>query len=86
MPVVCLRGPLRKLAGGHAEHELEAGKVIELLRALEARYPSISGWMLDERGVIRRHINVFVNGERGDEATAVRSGDRIEVVPAITGG
>jgi sulfur carrier protein ThiS len=46
----------------------------------------VSGWILDERGLIRRHINVFVNGERGEVTTAVRSGDRIEVLPAITGG
>jgi molybdopterin converting factor small subunit len=44
------------------------------------------GWIVDERSRIRRHINVFVNGERGDETTAVRSGDRVEVLPAITGG
>jgi molybdopterin converting factor small subunit len=86
MAVVCVRGPLRKLAGGGAEHELEGATVIELLRALELRHSDMSGWILDERGLIRRHINVFVNGERGGEATAVRSGDRIEVVPAITGG
>ena len=86
MAVVCVRGPLRKLAGGRAEHQLEGRTVIELLRALEVRHPNISGWILDERGLIRRHINVFVNGERGDETTAVRSGDRIDVVPAITGG
>jgi molybdopterin converting factor small subunit len=84
--VICVRGPLRKLAGGSAEHELEGATVIELLRALEIRHPNITGWILDERGVIRRHINVFVNGERGDETTAVRSRDRIDVVPAITGG
>ncbi|MDQ6692148.1 MAG: MoaD/ThiS family protein [Candidatus Dormibacteraeota bacterium] len=86
MAVVCLRGPLRKLAGDDAEHELEGGAVIELLRALEVRHPDLTGWILDERGLIRRHINVFVNGERGDETTAVRPGDRIDVVPAITGG
>jgi molybdopterin synthase sulfur carrier subunit len=86
MAVVCVRGPLRKLAGGRAEHELEGGTVVELLRALEVRHPNISGWILDERGLIRRHINVFVNGERRDETAAVRSGDRIDVVPAITGG
>ena len=86
MAVVCVRGPLRKLAGGCAEHQLEGATVIELLRALELGYPDISGWILDERGRIRRHINVFVNGERRGEATAVQSGDRIEVVPAITGG
>jgi sulfur-carrier protein len=86
MVVVCVRGPIRKLAGGRLEHQLEGSTVIELLRALESLHPGVKGWILDERGVIRRHINVFVNGERGGETTAVRSGDRVEVVPAITGG
>jgi molybdopterin converting factor small subunit len=86
MAVVCVRGPLRTLAGGRPEHELNGATVVELLRGLELRHPDMSGWILDERGLIRRHINVFVNGERGNEATAVRSGDRVEVLPAITGG
>jgi sulfur-carrier protein len=86
MTVVCVRGPLRNLAGGRAEHELGGATVIDLLRGLEARHPDVAGWILDERGAIRRHINVFVNGERAGEATAVGSGDRIEVLPAITGG
>jgi molybdopterin converting factor small subunit len=86
MAVVSVRGPLRKLAGGRAEHALEGTTVVELLQALELRHPDVTGWILDERGRIRRHINVFVNGERGDEETAVRSGDRVEVLPAITGG
>jgi sulfur-carrier protein len=86
MTVVCVRGPLRKLAGGRSNHELDGTTVGELLRALELRHPEVSGWILDERGLIRRHINVFVNGERGDGTTAVRSDDRIEVLPAITGG
>jgi molybdopterin converting factor small subunit len=86
MTVVCVRGPLRKLAGGRSNHELDGATVAELLRALELRHPDVSGWILDERGLIRRHINVFVNGERGDGTTAVRSDDRIEVLPAITGG
>ena len=86
MAVVCVRGPLRKLAGGRAEHELAGATVVELLRALERCHPAVEGWIVDERGQIRRHINVFVNGERGGGATAVRSGDRVEVLPAITGG
>lgn len=86
MAVVCVRGPLRKLAGGRAEHELEGATVVELLRGLERGHADLDGWLLDERGVIRRHLNVFVNGERGGASTAVRAGDRVEVVPAITGG
>ena len=86
MAVVCVRGPLRKLAGGRAEHELEGATVAELLRSLEVRHPEMSGWVLDERGVIRRHIHVFVNGDRSGEDSPVRPGDRVEVLPAITGG
>ncbi|MGZ4165354.1 MAG: MoaD/ThiS family protein [Solirubrobacteraceae bacterium] len=77
---------MRKLSGGRAEHQLDGATVAELLRALEARHPEVGGWILDERGAIRRHINVFVNGERAGEETAVGSGDRVEVLPAITGG
>ncbi|HEX3690295.1 MAG TPA: MoaD/ThiS family protein [Solirubrobacteraceae bacterium] len=86
MAVVCVRGPLRKLAGGRGEHELQGTTVVELLRALERRHPEMEGWILDERGALRRHINVFVNGEQGGASSAVQSADRVEVLPAITGG
>ncbi len=86
MAVVCVRGPLRALAGGRGEHELPGESVVELLRGFEDANPDASGWILDERGLIRRHINVFVNGERGAEQTAVPAGARVDVIPAITGG
>jgi sulfur-carrier protein len=86
MPVVCVHGPLKKLAGDRSQHELDAATVLQLLRGLERDHPALSGWILDERGLIRRHINVFVNGERGDAQTALGTGDRVEVLPAITGG
>jgi molybdopterin converting factor small subunit len=86
MAVVCVRGALRKLAGGRAEHELEGATVVDLLRALEQGNPDVTGWILDERGLIRRHLNVFVNGERAGDSSAVGSRDRVEVIPAITGG
>jgi sulfur-carrier protein len=86
MALVCVHGPLRKLAGGSAELELGGATVEELLRGLEHEHPAVSGWILDERGTVRRHISVFVNGERVDQRTAVAANDRVEVLPAITGG
>ena len=86
MPVVRLRGPLKRLAGDRPEHVLDGATVMELLRELERSHPATGGWILDERGMIRRHINVFVNGERGGEDTAVAPEDRIDVLPAISGG
>lgn len=86
MAVVHVRGPLKQLAGGASEHELEGATVAALLAALERAHPAVDGWILDERGRIRRHINVFVNGEQGAEVTAVGPGDRVDVLPAISGG
>jgi molybdopterin synthase sulfur carrier subunit len=84
--VVRLRAPLSELAGGRRELELEGATVVEVLRALERAHPSVAGWILDERGQIREHINVFVNREYGREETAVGPDDRLHVLPAISGG
>jgi molybdopterin converting factor small subunit len=86
MAVVRLRGALRKLAGDRAEHRVEGATVEELLRALERAQPALGGWILDERGRIRRHVNVYVNGEPGAAATPVGGEDRVDVLPAISGG
>jgi sulfur-carrier protein len=86
MALVRLRGPLKKLAGGRSDHAIEASSVGELLRELERTQPAVGGWILDERGLIRQHINIFVNGERAGEDTSVGPDDEIEVLPAISGG
>jgi sulfur-carrier protein len=83
--LVRLREPLKRLAGG-PDHALAGDTVGELLRALEHAQPALRGWILDERGVLRRHINVFVNGESGGQETAVGPDDRVDVLPAISGG
>lgn len=86
MPTVRLRQPLKRLAGDRAEHTVEGGTIGELLVALEREHPSASGWILDERGVLRRHVNVYLNGEPGRQDTPVCADDRIDVLPAISGG
>lgn len=86
MALVRLRGPLKKLAGDRSDHPIEGGTVGELLRELERTHPAVTGWILDERRLIRRHLNVFVNGEQGREDTPVDTEDRIDIIPAISGG
>jgi molybdopterin synthase sulfur carrier subunit len=86
MAIVRLRGQLEKLAGGESELQVESGTVTELLQQLEETHSGLEGWILDERGVLRRHINVFVNGEPAEPETAIDSKDRIEILPAISGG
>jgi molybdopterin synthase sulfur carrier subunit len=86
MAVVVLRAPLRDRAGGHAEHELPGRTVGEVLRGLEARHPAVTGWILDEHGRVRPHVNVFVNGDLTREDAALAPEDVVHVLPSISGG
>ena len=86
MPVVRLRAPLSELAGGRRELELDGATVGEVLQALERAHPDVKGWIIDEHGAIRDHINVFVNKDYGREDTPVGAQDRLHVLPAISGG
>jgi molybdopterin converting factor small subunit len=85
MALVLLRAPLSEVAGGR-KHDLEGETVWEVLAALEGACPAISGWVLDERRAIRKHVNVYVNGQLAREETVVGQADRVHVLPAITGG
>jgi molybdopterin converting factor small subunit len=84
--IVAVHGPLKKLAGGKTEHPVDGHTIGDLLSALEQEHPALEGWILDERGSIRRHINIYVNGELGGKDTTVAEHDRVEVLPAISGG
>ena len=86
MPLIRLRGSLKQRAGGCAEHAVQASTVREALRALESAQPELRRWILDERGLVRRHINVFVDGEMGREETALGGDACVDVLPAISGG
>jgi MFS family permease/molybdopterin converting factor small subunit len=86
MATIRLRAPLSELAGKRTDVPVAGSSVVEVLRVLEREHPGLEGWILDERGLIREHVNVFVNGERGAEHTPVGERDRVHILPAITGG
>ncbi len=87
---VQIPAPLRTLTGGAAEVEVEAGSVASLVEALEARHPGLKARLLDAQGALRSYVRVFVNEEDvrflEDQATALKPGDRVSIVPAIAGG
>ena len=82
--------PLRKFTAGAETVEVEAGTLQEVLNKLEAKFPGFRGSVCDEKGSLRRFINIYVNGEDvrflQDLATQITDGAEIAIVPAISGG
>jgi molybdopterin converting factor small subunit/photosystem II stability/assembly factor-like uncharacterized protein len=84
--VVRLRSPLRELAGGDGVLEVGGSTVGEIVAGLERDHPRLNGWIRDERGDVRRHVVVFVNGDRAGLGDPVSPQDRLDILPSIAGG
>ena len=88
--VIRIPAPLRSAAGGQRQIELTAPDFRLLLEEMEAAHPGITKRLRDEDGVLRRTLNIYVNGENirflKGLATPLRDGDEVSIVPAIAGG
>ncbi len=90
MATVRIPTPLRKYTQGQ-EEVTAAGKTVgELIGDLEARFPGIKERICDDKGALRRFVNVFVKDEDvrflKNLDTPVGDGDEVSIVPAIAGG
>jgi sulfur-carrier protein len=85
--VVLLPAVLVRLFPGAARRvELSAATVGDAIDALDLRWPGMRDRLCDSRPAIRRHINVFVAGERATLETRLAPGAEVFVFTAITGG
>lgn len=81
-----LPSALRSRVAGRSEIEVDGQRVVEVLQDLERRYPELSGWVLDERGRLRPHVNLFRGSQRVEATTELAPGDALQIVQAISGG
>lgn len=91
MPVqVLIPTPLQKFTNNEASVALDANSVDALIDALDGRYEGLKGRLCDEAGKLRRFLNVYVNSEDirflDNQATALKDGDEVSIVPAVAGG
>jgi MoaD family protein len=87
---VLIPTPLQEFTNQESQVALEASTVDQLLEAMEGRYPGILGRLCDESGKLRRFLNVYVNSEDirflDNQATPLKDGDEVSIVPAVAGG
>jgi molybdopterin converting factor small subunit len=82
--------PLRQYVGKQATVDVNAGTVAEAMNALVAQHPEVKRHLYTDDGKLRAFVNLYVNDEDirylQKEATAVKEGDNISIVPSIAGG
>ena len=81
--------PLRRLSGG-AVVQADGGNVGALIDDLETKYPGFRDRLCEDDGTLKRFINLYVNGEDIRYAsgleTALKDGDEVSIIPAVSGG
>jgi molybdopterin synthase sulfur carrier subunit len=87
---VVIPTPLRKHTAGAEIVEVDPGTVQEIIDGLESKYPGIRNSIVDDKGGLRRFINIYIDGEDvrflENLSTPAKDGSEIAIVPAISGG
>jgi MoaD family protein len=88
---VRIPAPLRPLTQNQAEVAVEDAQTVgAAVDELERRYPGLKTRLLDDKGALRRYINIFRNEQDIRQgqllATELHAGDKLSIVPAIAGG
>lgn len=80
----------RRFTDGAPKVDSGATTVAEALNELVTKFPALSRHVRDEQGQIRQFLNVYLNEEDirflGGEASTLKDGDRLLLVPSIAGG
>ena len=87
-----LPGPLRELAGGSSTLALalpSGATVRTVLETLAVERPALERRLCDERGELRRYVNVYVGEENVRTSgldTPLPAGAQLLVIPSVAGG
>ncbi len=69
---------------------IDGSTVAEVVAALDGRFPGLAGYLVDDAGRLRRHVNIFKNGsmlaDRQGLTDAVDADDELYVVQSLSGG
>ena len=82
--------PLRPFTDAQESVEVQGSTVGELLTDLTTRYDGLRKHLYTEEGRLRNFVNVYLNDEDirylEREATPVKAGDTLSIVPSVAGG
>jgi hypothetical protein len=69
---------------------VEGSTIAEIVATLDERYPGMGSYLVDERGVLRKHVNIFIGDTRISDhehlQDPVSADSQIFIFQALSGG
>jgi sulfur-carrier protein len=66
--------------------DVDASTVLDAVDHLDKQWPGLRDRLCEPGPALRRHINVYVEGQRAGLDTALEPRSRVDIVAAISGG
>ena len=74
----------------HSELQVPGSNVAEIINALDDTYPGLATYIVDERGALRKHVNIFLGEalihDRQTLRDPVAENERLFIFQALSGG
>lgn len=90
MPVLRFTAALNRFFPGLTSANLPGSTVSDVLSEAEKHFPGLCDYLLQDDGSLRRHVNIFVNGERVTDrvrlSDPIGDTDEVYILQALSGG
>ena len=90
MPTVKFTSALKRFQPDLTEIKVTGENVASVMSQVGNKYPNLLGYLIDERGSLRKHVNIFVAGkmitDKEKLSDPVAENDELFIIQALSGG
>lgn len=90
MPTVKFTYALKRFFPNLKDTVAHASSLPDIFKEIENSYPGFTSYVLDERGSLRRHVNIFIDGKMINDRTKLgdifSADSEIYIIQALSGG
>ena len=90
MPTIKFTTALKRFYPNLSEFTAPAENVNTVLQIIEEKYPGMKTYIVDDQGALRKHVNIFINGniieDRIKLTDKVNEKDEVYIIQALSGG
>jgi len=90
MPTIKFTYALKRFFPKLKDTPAKGNTLAEVFKEIETNYPGLRSYVLDERGSLRRHVNIFIDGkminDRNKLSDTFSSNSEIYIMQALSGG